>query len=118
LQDLNDETFQKFKVNPEGFIRGARNIINTEKAATLINNIAYSKTDKSYDDNVFTINNFKGALANNILDVKRHVYDYVKTDSKIERSFVKDLEKEEVLVYAKLPSGFKIPTPINHYEIR
>lgn len=116
LQGLRVDTFHNFKVNPESFIQGVVNLINSEKAATLINNIIYSKTDQSYDDSVFTINNFKGSLADNILEVKKHVHDYVKTDSKVERAFARDLEAEEVLVYAKLPQSFKIPTPLGNYS--
>ena len=116
LQNLQMKTFNNFKVNPESFIKGVSNIINSEKAATLINNITYSKTDKTYSDDIFTINNFKGSLAKNILEVKKHVYDYVKTDSGTERTFATDLECEEVLVYAKLPNGFKIPTPVGNYN--
>jgi type III restriction enzyme len=119
LQALRVDTFHNFKVNPESFIHGVVSLINSEKAATLINNIIYSKTDQSYDDNVFTINNFKGSLADNILEVKKHVHDYVKTDSKVERDFAKALEAEDVLVYAKLPrgqNGFQIPTPLGNYS--
>ena len=116
LKGLKESTFYNFRVNPESFIKGVSNIINSEKAATLINNITYSKTDKAYDDDVFTINNFKGSLKENILAVKKHIYDYLKTDSKIERAFASDLECEEVLVYAKLPSGFRIPTPVGNYN--
>lgn len=67
LKGLQDATFYNFRVNPESFIQGATQIIKNEKAAMLINNIVYSKIDKSYDDAVFTINNFKGSLAANIL---------------------------------------------------
>ncbi len=119
LQNLRVDTFYNFKVNPESFIHEVVNLINNEKAATLINNIVYSKTDQTYDDSVFTINNFKGSLADNILEVKKNVHNYVKTDSNIERKFALDLECEEVLVYAKLPSGsngFKIPTPLGNYS--
>ncbi|TRZ94939.1 restriction endonuclease subunit R [bacterium] len=119
LQSLRVDTFHNFKVNPESFIQGVVSLINSEKAATLINNIVYSKTDQSYDDSVFTINNFKGSLADNILEVKKHVHDYVKTDSKVEREFAKALEVEDVLVYAKLPrgqNGFQIPTPLGNYS--
>ena len=119
LQNLRIDTFHNFKVNPESFIHGVVNLINSEKAATLINNIVYSKTDQTYSDDIFTINNFKGSLADNILEVKKHVHDYVKTDSKIERNFAKALEAEEVLVYAKLPrgqKGFQIPTPLGNYS--
>ncbi|MBP7652159.1 DEAD/DEAH box helicase family protein [Candidatus Dependentiae bacterium] len=119
LQNLSEDVFHNFKVNPESFIHGVVNLINSEKAATLINNIVYSKTDKTYDDSIFTINNFKGSLAKNILEVKKNVHSYVKTDSEIERKFANDLECEEVLVYAKLPrgqNGFQIPTPVGNYS--
>ncbi len=119
LQGLRVDTFCNFRVNPESFIHGVVSLINSEKASTLINNIVYSKTDQSYDDSVFTINNFKGSLADNILKVKKHVHDYVKTDSMVERDFAKAIETEDVLVYAKLPQGqkgFQIPTPLGNYS--
>jgi type III restriction enzyme len=48
---------------------------------------------------------------------ERHVYDYVYTDSKNEKSFVSQLDKStEVVVYAKLPKGFFIPTPVGNYN--
>jgi len=49
--------------------------------------------------------------------LKRHIYDYVFTDSKIERDFVQNLDSSaEVVVYAKLPKGFAIPTPVGDYN--
>jgi len=116
LQGLRVDTFYNFRINPESFIKNVSQIINSEKAATLINNIVYKKTDQTYSDEIFTINNFNGSLAKNILEVKKHVYDYVKTDSDVERTFATDLESGEVLVYAKLPNGFKIPTPVGNYN--
>ena len=116
LSNLREDTFHNFKVNPESFIKEVSKIINDEKAASLINNIVYSKTDQTYTDEIFTVNNLKGSLSENILEVKKHVYDYVKTDSKTERQFATDLETGEVLVYAKLPNDFKIPTPVGNYN--
>jgi len=116
LSKLREDTFHNFKVNPESFIKEVSKIINDEKAASLINNIVYSKTDQTYTDEIFTVNNLKGSLSENILEVKKHVYDYVKTDSKTERQFATDLETGEVLVYAKLPNDFKIPTPVGNYN--
>ncbi|TXK92925.1 restriction endonuclease subunit R, partial [Methylococcaceae bacterium HT1] len=116
LQKIKANTFYNFQVNPEGFIKEISKIINDEKAATLINNIVYSKTDNTYEDKIFTVNNFKGSLNSNILEVKKHIYDYLKTDSKIEQEFSKELESGEVLVYAKLPNDFKIPTPVGNYN--
>jgi len=44
-------------------------------------------------------------------------YDYVITDSKVEKDFVKELDtSKEVVVYAKLPRGFLIPTPVGDYN--
>ncbi len=116
LQKIKANTFYNFQVNPESFIKEISKIINDEKAATLINNIVYSKTDNTYEDKIFTVNNFKGSLNSNILEVKKHIYDYLKTDSKIEQEFAKELENGEVLVYAKLPNDFKIPTPVGNYN--
>jgi type III restriction enzyme len=39
------------------------------------------------------------------------------TDSNIERNFVKELDTcKDVVVYAKLPRGFLIPTPVGDYN--
>ena len=47
----------------------------------------------------------------------RSVYDYVVYDSDTERDFAKQLEdNESVKVYAKLPSWFKVPTPLGSYN--
>jgi type III restriction enzyme len=116
LKKISPQKFNQFKLNPEDFIQKIIRFINEEKATTLINNITYSKTDQVYSDEIFTINNFNGSLKKNILRVKKHVYDYVKTDSNEERIFAGNLEKEEVMVYAKLPNKFKIPTPIGNYN--
>lgn len=49
--------------------------------------------------------------------IKWHIYDYVVTDSNIERTFVTELDTSpEVVVYAKLPKGFAIPTPVGSYN--
>jgi len=41
----------------------------------------------------------------------------VITESKVEREFVKELDtSNEVVVYAKLPRGFFIPTPVGDYN--
>jgi len=116
LKWINIHKFNQFRENPESFINKVIKLINEQKSVTLINNITYSKIDKTYTDEIFTVNNFKGSLNENILEVKKHIYDYVKTDSKIERQFAQDLESWEISVYAKLPSWFKISTPVWNYN--
>lgn len=116
LTGIHEIKFGQFHMNPEDFIKKTSRIINEQKATTLIKNITYTKTDKKYDTDIFTINNFRWSLKENILEVKKHIYDYVKTDSQVERKFANELETWEVLVYAKLPSWFKISTPIWNYN--
>lgn len=46
-----------------------------------------------------------------------HVYDYVIADPNVERDLVEKLDKSAaVVVYAKLPRGFLIPTPVGNYN--
>ena len=113
---IHAEKFMQFKYNPESFISKVIWLINEQKATTLIKNVTYSKTTQVYDTDIFTINNFKWSLKENILEVEKHIYDYVKTDSKTERLFAWELESWNISVYAKLPSWFKIPTPVWEYN--
>jgi type III restriction enzyme len=116
LQGLRMDIFAQFKLNPEDFIKEVSRLICNEKATTLINSIIYSKTTESYSDDIFTINNLKGSLNNDVMEVKKHIYNYLKTDSKVEEKFANNLETGQVLVYAKLPGDFKIPTPVGNYN--
>ncbi|PJA45443.1 restriction endonuclease subunit R, partial [Candidatus Uhrbacteria bacterium CG_4_9_14_3_um_filter_50_9] len=118
LQKISPEKFVLFKVNPEHFIREVSRFINEQKASMLINKIVYRKTDQTYDTDIFTINNLKGSLDKDVLEVKKHIYQYVKTDSAVERVFARELDNEgsPILVFAKLPSDFKIDTPVGNYN--
>lgn len=116
LMSITPQKFNYFKYLPEEFIRKVSNIINEEKATTVIDGITYHKTDEKFTNDIFTINNVRGELGENAIDVKKSIYDYLVTDSKNEEKFAKKLENGEVTVYAKLPSGFKIPTPVGNYN--
>ena len=51
-----------------------------------------------------------------VYEAKKHVTDYVFSDSKGEHQFAEALdEASEVVVYAKLPRSFQIPTPVGNY---
>jgi type III restriction enzyme len=116
LSKIAFNKFEIYKYNPEEYIRKVVNIINEEKATTVIDGITYHKTEQKYDNEIFTINNVNGELGENAIDVKKHIYDFLVTDSKNETNFAKKLETGEVTVYAKLPNGFKIPTPVGNYN--
>ena len=116
LKRIEPKIFALYQYNPEEFIRRTSNLINEEKATTIIDGITYNKTDDKFDNEIFTINNIDGRIGDNAFEVKKHIYDFLITDSENERRFAKDLESGEVTVYAKLPSGFKIPTPVGNYN--
>ena len=79
--------------------------------------LAYNSIDETHDIDIFTEaqsnQNFRKAGD----PLKHHIYDYAITDSEIERTFVNELDtSNEVIVYAKLPKGFFIPTPVGNYN--
>ena len=51
------------------------------------------------------------------LKLEKHVFEYAATDSVIESKFALALDgAKEVVVYAKLPDRFQIPTPFGAYN--
>ncbi len=117
LKGIDEVRFNEFKYNPEEFIIQVSKIINEKKASCVIENIKYYRTENKYDTEIFIDNKISGQLGVDVQETKKHVYDYVKTDSNVEFNFAKELEiEDEVIVYAKLPNGFKIPTPIGNYN--
>ena len=116
LGKMSEHKFKLFMVNPEEFIIKVCNIINQQKAKLLVSGIEYFKTDEVYETDIFTIPNFKYNLSKDTMSVKKHIYDYLKYDSEVEKTFANELEEGEITVYAKLPNDFKIPTPMGSYN--
>ena len=82
----------------------------------VVEHLTYNQVDDTHKlHKIFTVD--KKPDFSRAVKTERHVYDYVFTDSKIEKDFVAELDKStEVVVYAKLPKGFFIPTPVGHYN--
>lgn len=117
LKGIDRCVFNLFKDNPEDFISKAIKLINQEKATVIIQHIAYDKLDATYQTDIFTENTIKGQLGINTIKVKNHLYNYLRYDSNIEKEFAQQLDNSsEVAVYVKLPSGFKICTPVGDYN--
>jgi len=116
LQGVNVAVFSQYKTNPEDFISKAARLINEQKATVIIEKLTYDPVGESYEMKIFTDEKPKEDFSKAI-KTERHIYDYVFTDSKNERAFVKELDSStEVIVYAKLPRGFFIPTPVGNYN--
>ena len=117
LKGINVAIFAQFKTNPESFIAEAVRLINEQKATVIIEHLAYDAVEDKFDLDIFTAGQSKQDFSNAGDKLQRHIYDYVVTDSKVEREFVKELDTaNEVVVYAKLPRGFLIPTPVGDYN--
>lgn len=116
LHGINVATFSQFKTNPEDFIAKAAKLINEQKGTIIVEHLAYDPVDETFSSDIFTQEKPKEDFSK-AMKAERHIYDYVFTDSKNERTFVKELDSStEVVVYAKLPKSFFIPTPVGNYN--
>jgi type III restriction enzyme len=119
LKGINVAVFAQFKSNPESFIAEATRLINEQKATVIIEHLAYDPVEDKFDLDIFTAGQTKQDFSNAVKTPKHHIYDFVLPDSgsKPERDFAEALEASaEVVVYAKLPRGFLIPTPVGDYN--
>jgi type III restriction enzyme len=116
LSGIGNHIFAQFKNNPEDFIAKSINLINEQKASMVIEHLAYDTIEEKFHTDIFTVNQ-KQDFTDAGKPLNNHIYDYVVTDSKTERRFVEQLDtSKEVTVYAKLPRGFFIPTPVGNYN--
>lgn len=117
LSGIQSGVFGQFKQNPEHFISEASRLIIEQKATMVIERLTYDAVAGRYDSDIFaasqTVQDFSKASEK----LKKHVYDYAFLDSDTERKFVEQLDtSNEIVVYAKLPRGFAIPTPVGDYN--
>lgn len=117
LKGMNTAVFAQYKTNPESFIAEAIRLINEQMATMIVEHLAYDPVEECYDTDIFTAGMTKQDFTHAGDKLKHHIYDYVLTDSKVERNFVRELDtSSDVVVYAKLPRGFLIPTPVGDYN--
>jgi type III restriction enzyme len=116
LTGVTPAIFAQFKQNPEHFIAEATRLIQEQKATTIIEHLSYDALAERHDASIFTANQSKLDFTR-AKKLQRHVYDYVVTDSGVEKRFVEELDtSDDVVVYAKLPRSFLIPTPVGDYN--
>lgn len=121
LQSVNN--LDSFKNNPLSYMNQAAKIINAIKNQLIVDGIEYTRTDDEYEQTLFsteTLNAYLGDKGNSVkVDENKHktVYDYVVTDSSIEKDFARKAEMDDkVKFYIKLPDWFKIRTPLGPYN--
>lgn len=119
LQGISPVKFAMFKGNPEEFITKVIRLIKEQKATMIVEHISYGQIDGTYNNSIFTVE--KHTSFDKAFRAQKHIQDYVFTDGtaekSVERKFAEELEgAKEVCVYAKLPKGFAIPTPVGNYS--
>lgn len=120
LKGIRPAIFAMFQHNPEEFISKVIRLIKEQKATMVVEHITYDQIEGSYDSSIFTAEKH-GKSLEEAFPATKAVQDYVYTDGtaekSIERKFVEELDgSAEVNIYAKLPKGFSIPTPVGHYS--
>ena len=115
LSKIRPLKFSMYKANPEEFIRKVTRLILEQKATIIVEHISYNRIEGKFDSDIFTQE--KHGTIDNAFEGKKSIVDYVYTDSQGERDFVDKIDTaKEVAVYAKLPKGFHIPTPVGNYS--
>ena len=121
LSGIHPQKFAMYQKNPEEFINKVSRLINEQKASLIVEHITYNLIDGNFDSDIFTeskaVTEYKLAYR-----AEKHIRDYVFVDginktSSVEHNFAMALDNaSEVCVYAKLPRGFYIPTPVGNYS--
>lgn len=118
LKTIQPAKFKMYQYNPEEFISKVIKLINEQKATMIVDDITYNETEGRYDSSIFTLE--KNHEFSKAYRAKKNVQDYVFADGfaekSVERKFAEDMDLDDkVAVYAKLPRGFQIPTPVGNY---
>ena len=116
---IGSERLNDFKRNPQQFIEQVSETINRCKRLALVDGIKYQKLGDQYvyAQELFEREELTGYLKNMLMDTRKSIYEHVVYDSTTERDFADALEKNDAIkLYAKLPSWFKVPTPLGSYN--
>lgn len=108
--------------NPQLFLDLASQAIRRTLHALMIDGIKYHRIgDTEYEMLLFKVGEmefFRNNFTFQVNDRSKTIYEHwIPLDSNVETRFAKDCEaSEHVRFYFKLPSEFKIPTPIGSYN--
>ncbi|WP_182651876.1 DEAD/DEAH box helicase family protein [Flavobacterium sp. SOK18b] len=102
--------------NPPRFIHETSVVIRDVELNEMIRGLDYQITGESYP---FDFNDFVKNISKDgyVETPYKGVFDKMLVDSDVERDFSLDADKDaEVVCFLKLPSWYKIKTPIGNYE--
>lgn len=105
------------KRNPQQFLDQALAAVQTELHDLMINGIKYERINgQEYEMLLFEENEITGYL-NHMIEVDNSIYDAILWESEVERAFAEAMStREDIRMFVKLPSWFKVATPIGTYN--
>src|SRR5699024_4496954 len=114
-------TLQDFKRNPQMYMMETARILNAAKREMMVDGIKYErmKEEVVYDQSLFLNDEPSESYESDVVKSKdtRTLYNYTICDSGVEREFAEQCEKDQdVKFYIKLPSRFKVDTPLGDYN--
>lgn len=118
---IQSKTLHIFKRNPQSYMTEVARIIQRQLRDLILNGIKYTKLgdDCYYAQELLKENPLYGYLERNMIEAPSNKYPFthVVYDSDNEASFAEKFENNRnILKYVKLPSKFKIPTPLGPYN--
>jgi len=118
---IKSEKLQGFKNNPQKFIDGAIKIIKKVMSMFIVDGIKYQKLGSEfyYAQECFEDQELYGYLSSNMIENRENksIYTHTVYDSTIEENFAIEFNRnEKVKLFTKLPSWFKINTPLGTYN--
>lgn len=108
-----------FLVNPQAFYEAALDIIRRNRHALAIDGIRYIRLagEEYFAQEIFDGQELRAILDQNAVAVENSIYDHIVVDSQVESEFACSLDNDpEVKMFFKIPSRFKIDTPIGTYN--
>lgn len=112
----NLENYSEWIKNPPRFVHEAGSIIRNVELDEMLRGLDYLLTGEEFP---FDFHDYmKNISSNNIIETpNRGVFDKMIYDSYIERTFCIGADRDpEIICFIKLPSWYKIKTPIGKYE--
>ena len=114
---------KEFSINPQAFMTEVAKRINDTIRNMVVRGIKYEKVgDELYEIKLFEKEDEKYLVAylNQLYEVQnpcKTTHNYVPYDSEVEKGFAEGLDgANKVRFFVKLPSWFKVPTPIGDYN--
>jgi type III restriction enzyme len=106
-----------FLKNPQRYMDAVAGVLKHELHRFMIDGIKYERVSEAEYSMLRFEQEELTAYLTQLLEVKHSIYDAIEWESEVERSFAEKLDvREDIKLFVKLPSWFKVDTPIGTYN--